>query len=189
MDITIGYNMDACICLLRNNILAVTNHDTVLTFNTNNYLSDRDKLTQLQRTGKSSLLNDRDPDADDNAMSATQWSSSLMALAWDEPFILGCVSNGIEIRHLESYGSSKQVLLQTLAELNRIKFLVRAKSGVIFAAGSTEIWCLRRVPIALQRQKLLDNKLFQVAIDLTVSVTFLGGKSSNININWPSVRV
>lgn len=169
MDITIGYNMDPCICLLKDDLLAVTNNDSVLTFNVNNYRSDRDKLTQLQRSG-----NRLNYPEDENRYQSMKWSNALTGLAWDEPFLLGCLENGVvEIRYLDTYDLSKPMLLQTFNELNRIKFLVRAQTGVIFVAGGSELWCLRRIPIPIQRQKLLEQKMFQVAIDLTVGITYL----------------
>lgn len=164
---TLGYNIDPSVCLLKNDMLAVTNNDSLLIFDTTEYYSDRDdKQAILQSSGNSATNCLIGQDGNPQSM---QWSSALSSLTWDEPFIIGRIGNGVEIRCLETCNINQQTLLQTFTELNRVKSLVKAKSGVIFAAGATEIWCLRRVEIPLQRQKLLENKFFQLAIDLTVS--------------------
>lgn len=171
IKISAGSNVDPCIDLLRNDILSVTNNDCLATVNTNVYLRD-DNVKKAKFQQSVNLSTNRLIDRENRDQSMV-WPSPIITFVWDEPFIIGRVTNGIEIRCLETCALNKETLLQTFTELNRIKFLVRATSGVIFAGGATEIWCLRRTDIPLQRQKLLESKLFQVAIDLTVNIAFI----------------
>lgn len=83
---------------------------------------------------------------------------------WDEPFVIGRIKDNIEVRSLEG----KDTLVQTLPELKNSRFLVRSDKGTIFAAGSSELWCIRMVDIPTQREQLLQKKKFQLAIELTV---------------------
>ncbi|GBO99399.1 hypothetical protein EVAR_70112_1 [Eumeta japonica] len=54
------------------------------------------------------------------------WSSPLLGLVWDEPFVVGRISSGIEIRCLENNGIDKETLVQSIPELSKIKHLVRS---------------------------------------------------------------
>jgi len=78
---------------------------------------------------------------------------------------VGRVNNAIEVRSLVG----KDTLVQTIPELQKTKFLVHADKGIIFAAATSELWCIRMVDIRAQRQQLLQQKKFQLAIELTVS--------------------
>lgn len=78
---------------------------------------------------------------------------------------MGRVNNAIEVRSLVG----KDTLVQTIPELQKTKFLVHADKGTIFAAATSELWCIRMVEIPIQRQQLLQQKKFQLAIELTVS--------------------
>jgi len=78
---------------------------------------------------------------------------------------VGRVNNAIEVRSLVG----KDTLVQTIPELQKTKFLVHADKGTIFAAATSELWCIRMVEIPIQRQQLLQQKKFQLAIELTVS--------------------
>lgn len=83
---------------------------------------------------------------------------------WDDPFVVGRIKDNIEVRSLVD----KDTLVQTLPELKDTKFLVRSDKGTIFAAASSELWCIRMVDIPTQREQLLQKKKFQLAIELTV---------------------
>lgn len=83
---------------------------------------------------------------------------------WDDPFVLGRIKDNIEVRSLVD----KDTLVQTLPELKDTRFLVRSDKGTIFAAASSELWCIRMVDIPTQREQLLQKKKFQLAIELTV---------------------
>lgn len=66
----------------------------------------------------------------------------------------------------------KDTLVQSIPELKNTRFLVRSDKGTIFAAASSELWCIRLADVRMQRQELLQQKKFQLAIELTVSFVF-----------------
>lgn len=90
---------------------------------------------------------------------------NIFFLVWDEPFVVGRIKNTIEVRSLVG----KDTLVQTLPDLKNTRFLVRSDKGTIFTAASSELWCIRMVDIPTQREELLQQKKFQLAIELTVS--------------------
>ncbi|KAM7360062.1 vacuolar protein sorting 39 [Cochliomyia hominivorax] len=155
-----SHNLDPSICLLKNDILGITKDEYLVAINLENYkeLKD-DKKSQgsLEATaGKGK-----------NALKPMMWSSPLLGLVWDEPYVVGRVANGLEVRCLESNGIDKDTLVQTIPELNKTKHLIRSAKGIIFAAAISELWCIRLEDIATQRQQLLQQKKFQLAIELT----------------------
>lgn len=83
------------------------------------------------------------------------------------------IQNALEIRILDSSGSNKETLIQTLPELQKARLLIRAKKGVLFAASTTQLWCITLVEIPKQRQILLQQKKFQLALQLTVKLKFI----------------
>lgn len=93
-----------------------------------------------------------------------------MILVWDEPYAVGLLPNAIEIRVLDASGSMKDTFIQTLPEIQKARHLVRSKKGLLFAASLSQLWCIQGVDIPKQCQNLLQNKRFQLALQLTVSV-------------------
>lgn len=87
---------------------------------------------------------------------------------WDEPYAVALVSNALEIRVLDSSASVKDTFIQTLPELKNARHLIRSKKGLLFAASVAQLWCIQAVDIPKQRQSLLQNKKFQLALQLTV---------------------
>lgn len=63
-------------------------------------------------------------------------------------------------------------LVQTLPDLSKVRFIVSAKQGLLYAASVSQIWCIQAVDVAKQRKVLVDAKQFQLALKLTVSVFF-----------------
>ncbi|XP_037947874.1 vam6/Vps39-like protein [Teleopsis dalmanni] len=158
-----AYNMEPSICILKNSLLGMSKDEYLVAIDPNDYIKREDN--KLPNQGNFDSLSKHSDNK--NILKPLMWSSSLLDLVWDEPYVIGRVSNGIEIRSLETNSINKDTLVQTIPELNKTKFLVRSGSGTIFAAATSELWCIRLVDIAIQRQQLLQQKKFQLAIDLT----------------------
>lgn len=94
---------------------------------------------------------------------ALRWSDVPAALAWDEPYALAIIGDSIEIQTTEPGAS----ILQTLKELRKVRFLVQCGQGVLYAASISQVWCLHAVDVTLQRNILLGNKQFELALSLT----------------------
>lgn len=98
------------------------------------------------------------------------WSEPPQMLVWDEPFILGLVTDAVEVRVLDTSGLEKDNLIQTIPELAKARFLISGKSGqhgLIFAASISHLWCIEAVDIATQRTSLLQDKKWFLALQLT----------------------
>ncbi|KAH8360113.1 hypothetical protein KR093_010845 [Drosophila rubida] len=135
------------ICLIRNNMLGISKDNYLMLIDPSQY-----------KTKEGSVDGGMN-----NKITPTMWTHPLLGLVWDEPFAIGRTKNAIEIRSLVG----KETLVQSLPELKNTKFLVRSDKGTIFAAASSELWCIRMVDIPKQREELLQQKKFQLAIELT----------------------
>ncbi|KAI8045055.1 vam6/Vps39-like protein [Drosophila gunungcola] len=146
---------DPCICLIRNNMLGISK---------DSYLVVVDPSRYKDTDGNNSSTDVRPGGMESNSsLTPLLWSSPLLDLVWDEPYAVGRVNNAIEVRSLVG----KDTLVQSIPELQKTKFLVHADKGTIFAAATSELWCIRLVEIPIQRQQLLQQKKFQLAIELT----------------------
>lgn len=96
-----------------------------------------------------------------------------MFLVWDEPYAIGLLPNGIEVRVLDASGSMKDTFIQTLPEIQKARHLVRfSKKGLLFAASMTQLYCIQGVDIQKQCQSLLQQKKIQLALQLTVCIYY-----------------
>ncbi|KAI4463656.1 cnh domain containing [Holotrichia oblita] len=91
-----------------------------------------------------------------------KWSDTPTGLVWDNPYLLGILSDSIEIQHLDPGG-----LIQTLPNLPKVRFIVRARQGLLIAASVSSVWYINAIEVATQRKVLLDSKQFELAIQLT----------------------
>ncbi|XP_017034400.1 vam6/Vps39-like protein [Drosophila kikkawai] len=148
---------DPCICLIRNNMLGISKDSYLVVVDPSQYKDNKD--------GSASSFENVRPGGMENKNSLTPllWSSPLLDLVWDDPYAVGRVNTAIEVRSLVG----KDTLVQSIPELQKTRFLVHADKGTIFAAATSELWCLRLVEIPTQRQQLLQQKKFQLAIELT----------------------
>lgn len=90
---------------------------------------------------------------------------------WDEPYAIGLLPNGVEVRCVfDASNSMKDTFIQSLPEIQKARYLVRSKKGTIFAASITQLYCIQVVDIQKQCQSLLQQKKFQLALQLTVSI-------------------
>ncbi|KAH0999814.1 hypothetical protein HUJ04_013582 [Dendroctonus ponderosae] len=90
-----------------------------------------------------------------------KWSEPPVLLAYDAPYTLGILTDCIEVCSLDPSMS-----VQTLPDMPKVRFLVQAQQGTLFAASLSQIWCLRMVDIAKQRELLLNAKEFRLALNL-----------------------
>lgn len=97
------------------------------------------------------------------------WTQPVISLVWDEPYAVGLLPNSIEVRVLDASGSMKDTYIQTLGDVQKARHLVRSKKGMLFAASISQLWCIQAIDIQKQCRSLLENKKFQLALQLTVS--------------------
>jgi Vam6/Vps39-like protein vacuolar protein sorting-associated protein 39 len=88
---------------------------------------------------------------------------------WDEPYAVGLVNDKIEIRVFDSVGTTRDNLIQVIPNLQRARFLISGKQGLLFVASVSHLWCIQAVDVAKQTEHLLQEKNFQLALQLTVS--------------------
>lgn len=91
-----------------------------------------------------------------------KWNEAPLSVVWDEPYILGLLQDQIVVQTVEP-----GFFIQTLPELNKARLMYKCKRGLIFVSSVGQVWCLSSVDISKQRQQLLKNKQFEIAINLT----------------------
>lgn len=98
------------------------------------------------------------------------WTQPVISLVWDEPYAVGLLnSNSIEVRVLDASGSMKDTYIQSLGDVQKARHLVRSRKGLLFAASISQLWCIQAIDVQKQCRSLLENKKFQLALQLTVS--------------------
>lgn len=142
--------------------MGISKDEYLVALNLENYKKRKDDIAKAQGSLEQTGSKGKAP------LNPMMWSSLLLGFVWDEPFVVGRVSSGIEVRCLENNSIDKDTLVQSIPELSKIKHLVRSAKGTIFAAAISELWCIRLVDVTSQRQQLLHQKRFQLAIELTV---------------------
>ncbi|KAH8382910.1 hypothetical protein KR009_005771 [Drosophila setifemur] len=149
---------DPCICLIRNSFLGISKDSYLVMVDPSQYKSKESE-------GNATSIEEVRPGGRESkkSLSPLLWTSPLLGLVYDEPYAVGRVNNAIEVRSL----IGKDTLVQSIPELAKTRFLVRAGKGTIFAAATSELWCIRLVDIPTQRQQLVQHKKFQLAIELT----------------------
>ncbi|XP_026752559.2 vam6/Vps39-like protein isoform X1 [Galleria mellonella] len=91
-----------------------------------------------------------------------RWSEPPISVVWDEPFVLGLLQDQVVVQTVEP-----SLFIQTIPELNKARLMYRCKRGLIFVSSVGQVWCLSSVDVTKQRQQLLKDKQFQIAITLT----------------------
>ncbi|CAG9762237.1 unnamed protein product [Ceutorhynchus assimilis] len=124
-----------------------TNEPCLLAVSDSHFLLSRDEQTILVKTsGETNRL---------------KWPDSPIYLAHDEPYTLGVLTDSILVCSLEP-GKA----IQALIDMPKVRLLVRAKCGIIFAASLCQIWCLVAVDYAKQEEILLDAMEFELALKI-----------------------
>ncbi|CAG9100793.1 hypothetical protein JYU34_013536 [Plutella xylostella] len=91
-----------------------------------------------------------------------KWKEAPVAVVWDEPYIVGLLQEEVVVQTIDP-----PLFIQTLPELNKARMMYRCKRGLIFVSSIGQLWCLSAVDVTKQRQQLLKDKHFQIAMDLT----------------------
>ncbi|XP_011210738.2 vam6/Vps39-like protein [Bactrocera dorsalis] len=158
-----SHSMDPCICLIKHKMLGVSKDQYLVPIDPSDYVKTPDEKLKVHGAMEGAVGNTEVK----NKPKLMMWSSPLLDIVWDEPYVIGRVASGIEVRSIDSGSINKDTLVQTIPELNKTKFLVRSCKGTIFAAAISELWCIRMVEVPTQRKILLQQKKFQLAIGLT----------------------
>lgn len=93
----------------------------------------------------------------------------LFLIEWDEPYLIGVVQNGMEVRCVHPYSLTDNTLIQSFPKLSKVNLLTRSGKGYLFAASMNELWYIQSVDIPKQRQALLQQKNWKLSLLLTVN--------------------
>jgi hypothetical protein len=93
--------------------------------------------------------------------------SAFFFAAYDEPYLLALLTDGIEIRTVEP-----RLFVQSVT-VPKPRLVVRCHQGLVYVASVGHVWCLQAVPLARQIRVLLEDKQFQLALKLTVCIIIM----------------
>ncbi|EDL27991.1 vacuolar protein sorting 39 (yeast), isoform CRA_c, partial [Mus musculus] len=91
---------------------------------------------------------------------ALNWTDIPVAMEHQPPYIVAVLPRYVEIRTLEP-----RLLVQSI-ELQRPRFITSGGSNIIYVASNHFVWRLIPVPMATQIQQLLQDKQFELALQL-----------------------
>lgn len=152
-----------------NKHFAVVNDEFLIAFDPKNAGINETTLNPKHFKDQATALQDNS----NKPLKSIAWSHAIHQLVWDEPYVIGLMPNCVEVRVLDASGSMKDTFIQTLPEVQKARHLARSKKGLLFAASVSQLYCIQGVDIQKQCQSLLQQKKFQLALQLTVSEYYL----------------
>lgn len=157
-------SIDPCVALIDNDrFFAVVKDEHLITIPTN----DEAKNNPSKLDSEASILI---PQSNKASPITITWSEPPILVVWDRPYLLGLMTDSVEVRVLDTSGLDKDNLIQTIPDLQKARFLINGRNnqqGLIFAASTTHLWCIESIDIATQRQNLLQDKKWFLALQLT----------------------
>lgn len=93
-----------------------------------------------------------------------------MISVYDEPYLIASIGDKLNVQTIEPGESS--VVRQLISTTSKTLNMFTCQSGLIYASSALDVWCLKAVPFAKQIKRLLEDKNFQLALKLAVSITY-----------------
>ncbi|XP_061651519.1 vam6/Vps39-like protein isoform X2 [Phyllopteryx taeniolatus] len=106
---------------------------------------------------------------------ALNWTDIPIAMEHQPPYIIAVLPRYVEIRTLEP-----RLLVQSV-ELQRPRFITSAGPNVVYVASNHFVWRLVPVSIATQIRQLLEDKQFELALQLAMKDDSDGDKKQQIH--------
>ncbi|XP_037097091.1 vam6/Vps39-like protein isoform X2 [Syngnathus acus] len=106
---------------------------------------------------------------------ALNWTDIPIAMEHQPPYIIAVLPRHVEIRTLEP-----RLLVQSV-ELQRPRFITSAGPNVVYVASNHFVWRLVPVSIATQIRQLLEDKQFELALQLAMKDDADGDKKQQIH--------
>ncbi|XP_055613436.1 vam6/Vps39-like protein [Uranotaenia lowii] len=157
-------SIEPCISLIEDGVFAVAKDEYLVTVYTEKYKTDGKENSSGLVKPDASMLTTKDT----RNLKSLIWSEPFQGLVWDEPYIIGLVTDGVEVRVFDNIEmSDKGSLIQTIPQLQKARFLARGKQGLLYAASVSHLWCIQAVEISKQREHLLQQENFHLALQLT----------------------
>ncbi|XP_055540397.1 vam6/Vps39-like protein [Wyeomyia smithii] len=157
-------SIEPCISLIEDGVFAVAKDEYLVTVYTEKYTNEGKESGSGLVKPDASLLTTKDT----RNLKSLTWSEPFQALVWDEPFIVGLITDAVEVRIFDHVDmSDKGTLIQTIPQLPKARFLTRGKQGLLYAASASHLWCIQAVEISKQREHLLQEENFHLALQLT----------------------
>uniref|UniRef100_A0A1A8PJ20 Vacuolar protein sorting 39 homolog n=1 Tax=Nothobranchius rachovii TaxID=451742 RepID=A0A1A8PJ20_9TELE len=106
---------------------------------------------------------------------ALNWTDIPIAMEHQPPYIIAVLPRYVEIRTIEP-----RLLVQSV-ELQRPRFITSAGSDIVYVASNHFVWRLVPVSIATQIRQLLQDKQFELALQLAMKDDSDGDKKQQIH--------
>ncbi|KAJ4921085.1 hypothetical protein JOQ06_021932 [Pogonophryne albipinna] len=106
---------------------------------------------------------------------ALNWTDIPIAMEHQPPYIIAVLPRYVEIRTFEP-----RLLVQSV-ELQRPRFITSAGQNIVYVASNHFVWRLVPVSIAIQIRQLLQDKQFELALQLAMKDDSDGDKKQQIH--------
>uniref|UniRef100_A0A8D3AA41 VPS39 subunit of HOPS complex n=1 Tax=Scophthalmus maximus TaxID=52904 RepID=A0A8D3AA41_SCOMX len=106
---------------------------------------------------------------------ALNWTDIPIAMEHQPPYIIAVLPRYVEIRTFEP-----RLLVQSV-ELQRPRFITSAGQNIVYVASNHFVWRLVPVSIATQIRQLLEDKQFELALQLAMKDDSDGDKKQQIH--------
>ncbi|XP_026160392.1 vam6/Vps39-like protein isoform X2 [Mastacembelus armatus] len=106
---------------------------------------------------------------------ALNWTDIPIAMEHQPPYIIAVLPRYVEIRTFEP-----RLLVQSV-ELQRPRFIISAGPNIVYVASNHFVWRLVPVSIASQIRQLLQDKQFELALQLAMKDDSDGDKKQQIH--------
>ncbi|XP_058058938.1 vam6/Vps39-like protein [Anopheles bellator] len=161
-------SIEPCITLIEDSVFAVVKDELLITIYTEKYKLDEREGTNMSGSVKPPEVANAVALGDKRTMNlkSLNWSEPFQCLVWDDPYAIGLINDAIEVRVFDNV-DDKGTLIQTLPHMQKARFLARGKQGLLYAASVSHLWCIQAVDISKQREHLLQQENFQLALKLT----------------------
>lgn len=109
----------------------------------------------------------------------------IFSTAYDEPYLVALLNDAVEVRTIQP-----TLLVQTM-KISGAQLICYCSSGVIYISTGYQIYRVQSIPVARQIKMLLDERQFQLALQLCVIIKsfeitelfFLHSKWSELLLN------
>ncbi|KAJ1528436.1 hypothetical protein ONE63_006848 [Megalurothrips usitatus] len=136
-------------------------------------LDMNDEIFILGRDNHSVFVNAK---GDPASLKQLKWESVPRDLVYDEPYLVALSSEAVEIRTVEP------PLIVQCHPLEDPKIVIRCRSGLLYVASNTYVWCLQNIAWNRQIHFLLEQKQFQLALKIAnISDETPEDKSKNVH--------
>lgn len=103
--------------------------------------------------------------------------------AYDEPYLIALLNETIEVRSMQP-----SLLVQQI-QIPGAQLICRSSTGVLYVLAGRQVFRVQSIPVDKQIKMLLEEKQFQLAVKLCVSIVTLSRAFPHLFVNLRSIKI